>query len=216
MAGLMLKDFYSSIKNLKMYGVMLVFFAVIGFYGKSPTYVSFMTIVVAVSITLSSMSTDEYYHWDTYARALPFSRKEIVKAKYQVVFIAFLAMEVVGIFITAVTAYVLHLPVMENLIGTFAAGLVVPALCGILIPVFYKFGSEKGRIIYLGICLIPTLLILFLSKALGKAKMPEFVKKLLEMPHPEWVLLAAGIALVAFIFAISYNIAVKVYEKKEF
>lgn len=216
MNGLMLKDVYSSAKGLKMYAGMLLFFVVVGFSGKSPAYVSFMMIVVAMSVTLSSLSTDEYYHWDTYVRALPFSRREIVRAKYQILFIIFLIVEAVGLSITAATAYLLQLPILENLLITFASGLVVPVLCGIMVPVFYRFGSERGRIIYVLVCLLPTILIILISNVFGEVKMPGFVRKIIEMPHAEWILPGVAAVFAVLVFAISYGIAVKIYEKKEF
>ena len=82
MKGLIRKDFCQWKNYAKQYALMLVVFFGIGIALKSPEYTAFMTLIIGLSLTMSGFSTDEYYHWDVYACALPVDRKEIVAAKY--------------------------------------------------------------------------------------------------------------------------------------
>ena len=97
MKGLIRKDFCQWKNYAKQYALMLVVFFGIGIALKSPEYTAFMTLIIGLSLTMSGFSTDEYYHWDVYACALPVDRKEIVAAKYATILL-------LAVFLSAVSA----------------------------------------------------------------------------------------------------------------
>lgn len=213
MKGLILKDVYlikTQSKFLLVFGLIYGGLCLSG--TMEPSFVSGLALMLTVSLSISTFSYDDLAHWEKYAAATPAGRRGVVQEKYLFTLIMVLA-------ITAVTAIfnVVYSAVRRDF-AQLPANLVATALCvvmglliaTVLLPLLFKFGAEKSRMmIILGTAAVAV--IIFALFGLEQAG-------LLPKSVPGWVVaslpvIALGIVAVAFLF--SYSISLKIYAKKE-
>ncbi|MGN0399132.1 MAG: ABC-2 transporter permease [Blautia sp.] len=216
MKGLIRKDFCQWENYIKQYLLMLIVFFGIGIALKSPEYTAFMTLIIGLSLTMSGFSTDEYYHWDVYACALPIDRKEIVAAKYVTVLLLAVFLSAVSAILVAISAVILKKPVWDYVPVAGIHLLLLPFISALVYPVIYKYGIEKARLIYVLFFLIPFLVVLVLQEIMEKREMPKFIKTIVELPNRNLILILGAVTVVLLALVMSYRISLKVYEKKEF
>ena len=82
MKGLILKDFYSLKMYVRTLIVMVVIYAMLGFFSESASMFSSLVAVVSMILPITSFTYDKYYKWEEYALSLPLRRNQIVLAKY--------------------------------------------------------------------------------------------------------------------------------------
>lgn len=206
MKGLIIKD----ILNLKNYGRSILF--IIGFYGifaytiNDAGFLGGMIVLLMTMMSVSSFSYDDLAKWDKYALSLPISRKDMVISKYllSIIFI------VLGAVLSFVIVFVISniknsVNLWELLLGTYSSSAVAIIFISVLMPLLYKFGVEKSRVMIIAVFAIPTLLVVLLSK-LEIAKPSEEQLMLLLKMSPIIVIAVMMVSLF-----ISYNI----YRKKD-
>lgn len=150
MTGLIKKDFYLSVSMFKSYVLVAAVFALLtlaGIYDISffVTYMSVMCIMIPVNL----FAYDEQARWDKYAAALPSGRAGVVKARYLFTILVCLGSLLFALLLQLIVALVSGAQGQERvdllLSGLFPAayGCIMNA---ILLPLLFKFGSQKGRI----------------------------------------------------------------------
>ena len=216
MKGLIRKDFCQWKNYAKQYALMLVVFFGIGIALKSPEYTAFMTLIIGLSLTMSGFSTDEYYHWDVYACALPVDRKEIVVAKYATILLLAVFLSAVSAIFVGISAVILKKPVWDYVPVAGIHLLLLPFISALVYPVIYKYGIEKARMLYILFFLIPFLAVMALQEIMEKREMPKLIRMILELPNRNQILILGAVAITLLVLTISYKISVKIYEKKEF
>lgn len=149
MKGLLLKDFYQLIKYCKMFFLIdLVFFAVAFFSGENTMFVCF-PVMYSGLLPLTLLSYDERCGWSSYSGTLPYNEKQLVSAKYLIGLLVQAAVGTVSVlvlFVKGLADNEQSLPANLSAIGImFIVSLVFPAVC---LPFCYKFGTEKGRLLY--------------------------------------------------------------------
>ena len=150
MTGLVKKDLYLSLSMLKSYVLVAAVFAALtltGIYDTSffVTYLSVMCIMIPVNL----FAYDEQARWDKYAAALPSGRAGVVKARYLFTILiclgslafALLLQLIVALF-TGARGQARTDLLLSGLLPT-AYGCFMNA---VLLPLLFKFGSQKGRI----------------------------------------------------------------------
>lgn len=150
MTGLVKKDLYLSLSMLKSYVLVAAVFAALtltGIYDISffVTYLSVMCIMIPVNL----FAYDEQARWDKYAAALPSGRAGVVKARYLFTILiclgsllfALLLQLIVALF-TGARGQARTDLLLSGLLPT-AYGCFMNA---VLLPLLFKFGSQKGRI----------------------------------------------------------------------
>lgn len=216
MKGLIRKDFCQWENYAKQYALMLVVFFGIGITLKAPEYTVFMTLIMGLSLTMSGFSTDEYYHWDVYACALPVERKEIVAAKYATILLLAVFLSAVSAIFVGISAVILKKPVWDYVPVAGIHLLLLPFLAALVYPVIYKFGIEKARLLYMMCFLIPFVAVLGIQKIVEKRGVPKLIQMILKFPNRNQILILGAVAITLLALIISYKISVRVYEKKEF
>lgn len=217
MKGLILKDLYIVKNQMKSLLVILLMFCLLSIINQNTSFILFLIPFYMIMILITTFSYDEFNHWEIYCSSLPFSRKQIVKAKY-LLFFSFIAfILVLGILIAYIGPHfstkIVTASILSSLIGSlFGSALFV----SLLLPFYYKYGSQKGRIMLFSIIIGVSLIggILFqLMKSLSFS-LSEIIAKINQIP----ILGTLGI-LVLIIFVmiyVSYFISCHIYEKKEF
>lgn len=150
MTGLIKKDFYLSVSMFKSYVLVAAVFALLtlaGIYDISffVTYMSVMCIMIPVNL----FAYDEQARWDKYAAALPSGRAGVVKARYFFTILVCLGSLLFALLLQLIVALVSGAQGQER-VDLLLSGLF-PAAYGcfmnaILLPLLFKFGSQKGRI----------------------------------------------------------------------
>lgn len=150
MTGLVKKDLYLSVSMLKSYVLVAAVFAALtltGIYDTSffVTYLSVMCIMIPVNL----FAYDEQARWDKYAAALPSGRAGVVGARYLFTVLVCLGSLVFALLLQLVVAVFTGVQGQERT-DLLLSGLL-PAAYGcfmnaVLLPLLFKFGSQKGRI----------------------------------------------------------------------
>jgi len=205
MKGLLIKDFYLLIKYCRSVFIISLLFTLISCLGEGNYLFLVYPCVVTSVIPVTLLSCDEREKWISYSGTLPYSKAQLVSAKYMIsIFMALYmilqAVIIIGIFSLGRNTFSLG-ELFETASSLFTMTLLPPTL---ILPFVFKFGSEKGRIFYYLI----VGLICGLAAALN---LMENVPADLISSITSTVVFA--IAVIAF--AGSWMVSIKIYEKKE-
>ena len=211
MRGLMLKDLYVMRKK------GLVLLAVIAAYGVfsltmgEASMVSFLSVMMAVTLPMTSIAYDERGHFDTYACALPVSRTAIVGARYLMSLLFALG----GFAFSLLAGFGISLlrggdGVLEVLVAAGASLMVGLFYLSLLLPMLIWLGSEKARIAMIAVFLLPLGLLLFLNG--GESGLVS----LLGQESVQRVLLVTVPIGAVLLFVLSFLLSLRIYRKKEF
>lgn len=217
--GLIVKDFQTikSYKSTVIY--MIVIFVVFAFFNNDlmSSLAIFMPLCFEM-LGISSFSYDNLAKADKYVLTFPLSKKDIVKARYIYILIVTLLGAFLGFVLTLITqgiktSNVVDKDFLGNTLAIIFGSLTVMILLqSFQIPIMYKFGAEKGRImqmimivaLMIGISLIVTILMKFFNVSLE-----SFIIML------EDYLIAILSIFVIIIYILSFVISCKIYERKE-
>jgi len=217
MRGLILKDFY----NLKKYGkqitIILGVFLIFGIMMKSSLYICFMIMLYGTMTIITAMSYDEKAGFDKFALSMPIKREDLVKSKYAVWLIIMFS----ALLVSFVTGLVINLFVggnyIEMIISMLAVESVYIILFSIVIPIFFKFGVEKGRMYMMAVFIIPSILGAVAAGVINKAGISINENQINQIIENDMYLIIAG-AVIFVILAVyvSFRVSVRIILKKEF
>ncbi len=203
MKGLILKDFINLKKQSKVIGVLVVFYLLLAITTKNNSMFGAMMLILFAMMPITAISYDERANWDKYGLTMPVSRTEMVLSKY-----------ILGLILSSF-ALVLNFIVQilmgtemntENITIVFVIFGVSIIFFSLLLPIMFKFGVEKGRMLMILVLMLPTIIIMLL---------PEIVKT----PPSEEMITKALYALpfiIVIIYVLSIFISINIYNKKEF
>ncbi|NLJ64231.1 MAG: ABC-2 transporter permease [Christensenellaceae bacterium] len=210
MKALIYKDIVSIKKSLRTLALMLIIIGIVFFGGGLIRVFPLSFMYVSIILTGFFFGKDAAYNVEQYIIPAPIKRSEIVLSRYAILW----AISGLG----TLLALIIHLfdrggalsiPWYVVLPGNF---LLISLISSIQLPALYKFGVEKGRVIY-----TLTYILLFSGVSyLGKNK--ELLLNIVEtISNTNTVLLGAILALLAILInAASYAISVHIYSSKEF
>lgn len=205
MKGLLLKDFYMVKKYCRAIFVCTFIFLAVSMAGSRNIFFAFYPVIITSMIPVTLIGYDERSRWDTYCGVMPYSRSQIVSGKYLVGLILLGAVWVLTA-ISQVTAAVSGgNPWRDSAVWLFsllAMGLLSE---GIILPVIFKYGVEKGRLAYY------LIIVVFFAAGGG-------MTVLIDENRIAWDggLAAAGLlAAAVVVFAVSWKLSIGIYEKKE-
>lgn len=213
MKGLILKD----LLNLKKLGLVIVLFGV--FYGafsvSTGNYAMFGFIMVlyGIMIPIQALAYDERANWDKYALSMPISRKDMVISKYLLGYLSAISAFIIFLVFAFVTGAKIDREMLLMCSAFFAGSILIESF---ILPLFFKFGCEKGRIIMMAVFFIPTAILLLLQKISIPKPSEEVLQKIaavFERIADILPLLAVILILVAVLLSISTSL--RIYNKKE-
>lgn len=216
MKGLLIKDILNMKNYMKQLVLVLIFFIAYGIFLKNGTFVGTMITLMLSMQVITTMSYDEYAKWDKYALTMNINRKDIIISKYIFFTISIIIGIVVGITTSIAINQIAKLDTGMNEI--IVTSIVVPCvfaiLFSIIIPVVFKTGVEKGRIVMMLILFIPAILVGAIVKISEKANITMPSPSNLEIMMKFGVL---GLVLLTILAVfISYKVSLSIYNKKEF
>lgn len=149
MAGLLLKDWYMMKKYCRAYLLIAVVFVAVSFFSDDNMFFVFYPCLLCGMIPVTLLGYDERSRWLQYSGTLPYTKTQIVSAKYLIGLLTQLAMLVVTGAAKAVQMHVAGQFVFEDFAVLMLLMLTVSTLSpSICLPFVFKLGVEKGRTAY--------------------------------------------------------------------
>lgn len=216
--GLLIKD-YNLMKNQGQFFLTVILIGIMFCVTRfSLTFLTGYVTMMFSFFTLSTLSYDEYENGAAYLFTLPVSRKDYVREKYVFGFLV----SILPCVVTSAAAYLIETvrgsaPDFLECLSRAAAILVAAVLLQALeIPIYLKFGPEKGRIVRsIPLAAVGVIIMLFARVGdLAGADSIVLINKVQNLGAG--IIAAAAAGIVAAFLWISYQISVGIVEKKQF
>ena len=197
MKALLFKDFYQLRAYCRSMLLVVGVFGVVSVFSQDNLFFFAYPIVMMGLLPVSMLSYDERSHWNEFCGCLPVSRAAIVGEKYLLGLLLVVPTAVLLTALRGVGAAISGGFALADLLQlgglTLALGLMSIELC---MPFFFKFGVEKGRIVYyVAICV-------FVAASFAVKTLP---------PLPP-LATPTALALTAIGYAVSWWGSVKLYK----
>ena len=205
MKGLLLKDLYLAAKHCRAFLLVAVVFLGVSFAGDENIFFIVYPTLITSMIPMTLISYDERDRWTQYSAALPYSRGQLVSSKY-----------LIGLFFTIIMALftiwalILKMVLLSAIslyeIGILGIVLLVLGLIGptFLLPFVFRFGTEKGRILYY------VMIGLICACGAAAATAGDHV----QLPSQKWTFAVVVLAAI-LLYAFSWHLSIHVYQKRE-
>ena len=218
MSGFVLKDFLVMQKNLRYYFFIMVVYGVLVVMGVFPySIISGFILLVAMMTPMSTFAYDEQARWDKYAAATPAGRRGVVKGKYAFTLLLLGAVSL----ITLVVLELLWLTGKGGVENWVEPLLVVGSMDCIsllvgsaILPVLFKYGSEKSRVISMVIFVGVFGSMALLAYLVGKGADLSGIGAVLNSWDPALLLVVLILATLGAL-ALYYRISLAIYAKRE-
>lgn len=211
MKGLILKDLLNLKGNVKFILLFIIMFGFMSSLGDGNVN-NFIGVIIVLCTTMivSTFSYDDLNKWDSYVLTMPIKRNDIVLSKYLTMLIFSFIGVLVSLIVSVIIGYFKNTLVLNETLLINALILSVSVCFGSLIlPLVYKFGTERARLLMILCFLVPTLALLVFKSILENISSPISIEIIFNT-------LAYSLPFIAtFLFVVSYFISSKIYSKKE-
>lgn len=226
MTGLILKDLFCLRKTMNIYAVFLAGFLALCTAVDFPvsSIASFLSIVMMV-LPMTAFSYDKQAKWDIYGLALPVSRTKTVAARYLLFLLLMGGIAVIAAVFLAVLFLMDRQDSAWDLLLTFCgcmgAGVLFNA---ILLPLIYRFGIERAKIIAFGLIIAIAGLVTLWMVGLGGVDRLQSLDSIIGGPDGPTVVISSGAPWLAAVSAalvcaallgVSFLISCAIFKKKE-
>lgn len=173
-------------------------------------------------IAISTFSYDDMSKANKYINAMPCTKKEVVRGKYILAIMGIFLGGVIGTIVTIIVGNIINivnpssdvaLNYQEIIINaiTWMTGLFI--IQSIQIPLIYKYGAEKSRIVMIMLMILAGGIIVFVEPLIPA------IYNIINIQIPQnlyTVIIGIGLALlVSVMYIISFKISYKTYKNKE-
>ena len=217
MKGLILKDTLYIVKQKKLLAMYALCAVMLSFAMDSTFIVSYFSMIGAI-LVINTITYDSFENGFAFLMCLPTSPKKYTQAKYLFSLLGISAVWIISVILQFVSLTIRKAPIntFELLSSDLICFAVFMVICGIMIPISLKYGSEKGRIVLIivaGICCVVVVAVTkFLTPAFSD-DIEAFVTKMsLSQIMISLICLFAGLT----IFFLSLPFSISIMKKKEF
>lgn len=207
MKGLILKDWYMMKKYCRSYILIAAVFIGISLFSNDNLFFVFYPCLLCGMIPVNLLGYDERSRWIQYSGTMPYTKTQIVSAKYLIGLLA----QVIMLIVTGI-AQGIKMTVAGNFVfGEFVVLMLLMLIMAILtssisLPFIFKLGVEKGRIAYY-------IMIGFVCGASVVAS--SFFKGQLVAEVEPIAILAFLVIVGIGIYALSWYLSIVFYKKRE-
>lgn len=207
MKGLLLKELFMLRKSWFAFTILTVTFAVVGIFSGETGMLLIVPLFLSVW-SVGFMNMDEISKWQQYSLALPYGRRKIVLSKYLMILI----LNTLSI-VFVVLCYLISVALGKNgfsadllltlILMSLIAGLVYSSL---LLPLVYKLNTEKGRMV-----------LMIINGIVGGSSVALMQTSVLGdiFGNIAGFLPLVILAVVAVLYLLSWQLSVKIYEKRD-
>ena len=203
MKGLLLKDYFTLLKQLRFYLIFLLIFTII-----PNMNLSSIAIVYAAMLPITVIAYDERSKWDQLAAMMPYSKRELVFSKYLLGYI--------GVALFSIITLVLQVAVgliekngfsTEQGMTIFVTAAAALVLLAINLPFMFWLGVERGRVVFM--------IIIGVTVFLGMMSADSAKNLLANQTITESQLIVLSGAVTIFANVVSVFISSKIYRNKK-
>jgi len=202
MKALILKDFYTLIKQIKIYIIFIILFAIIP--GNS---MALIAMIYASMLPITALAYDERSKWNSLALMMPYSDGSIVGSKYILGYIAVAVASLISIAAQIIVSLIKGIAFEPEGVGLILLiACVATVMLAVNLPLMFKFGVEKARLVFLAIVAVIT----GAGMVLGERSV-----ELLSAPYVNIItVMLATIVFTLLINLISITISIRICKKK--
>lgn len=161
MKSLILKDLYNIGHNIKSMLFMFAVFACIFIFSSNIEGYIFSCAILCSMMVVTTFAFDDNSKWVRHALIMPVSKKDLVAGKFFILAIFCGAGSLLGLTVASVSGLIMKkftfgpADISSLLILTLAAFVAALIFGSLSIPLVFKFGTEKGRMLLLISFMIP-------------------------------------------------------------
>ena len=145
MRGLLLKDYYTLSKQLRLYLVFILVLSAI-----PEMNLSAIASIYAAMLPITAIAFDERSKWDQLAVMMPYSKRDLVMSKYVIGYIGVVVCYMLSMGIQLVISAVTKQPfTTEPALVIVITACVALILLAIILPIMFWLGVERGRIVFM-------------------------------------------------------------------
>ncbi len=207
MKGLLLKDWYMMKKYCRYYLFVSIGFIILSMMSSGNMFFVFYPCLLCGMIPVNLLGYDERSRWTEYFGTLPYTKTQIVSAKYLIGLFTQIAMLIVTGIAQALRMSINNTFQLKEYVVLMMLLLIIASITSsICLPFMFKWGVEKGRIAYyfmIGIVCAGSII----SSSLLFKEMQTEIKLNGILP----IICLVGIG----IYALSWYLSIVFYKKRE-
>lgn len=219
MYNLIIKDILIQKKQV-VFSIIYLAFILVAFQGMGEAMLPMGLVALTYMLSMTSCGYEEKNKSDVMLNSLPIKRANIVAAKYISVFV-YLVMGIIAYGLFTKIMIMMQVPLktypitLEAFIGGFVA---VSLMTGIWLPIYFKFGYMKLRVVNFVLFFLFFFGTSFLTKYFKEKQNSQWVQNIIKFLDSQGDITIALviIAIVIIFLFISYGLSVKFYSKREF
>lgn len=214
MRSLVLKDLYNIGHNAKSMLLVLTVIAALLIPSSGVAGYIIVSAILCSMMIVTTFTFDDNSNWPRYAMIMPVSKKDVVMGKYIVLAIFCVIGSLFGLIISLIAGFALRkitldpAGIVELLLLTLAA-LAISLISGSMsIPLVFKFGAERARVLLLVSILVP------LAVCFGIYQL--LVMLGIELTEQLMLILLCCSPIIALLWCyVMYHICCQIFEKQE-
>lgn len=215
MAGLLEKDIRLLWGTKQTLIILFAILFAVAFLGNGNFIIGYLPFVTGM-IASSTIAYDEMDHGYQFLLTLPINKRTYVKEKYLLCVTAAVAAWVIAVCLYLVKEVVRGIPVVlaDDMLTAAVILSIILLINFFMIPAQIKFGSEKSRIVTLGMMGVIVAIACLCEEVIGIERLNQALTVIDNMNVAVMTGSIIGITLLALF--ISYQISRRIMEKKEF
>ena len=200
MKALLIKDLLTLKGQAKSLLLVLAVWFIISYINGSGLFFTALSVIYGMLLPLTTLSIDEKSRVERYMMSAPVTRAELALSRYALGILGLLTLGVLGIGASLAIG-----DSLEEALGASAACFCLAVLLlGVTLPLVYKFGTDKARIISIVIYMVTFLAVGFIARRFG-IELDDLGGAFFLLPLLSLTVLAASVA-----------VSLGIYKKKEF
>lgn len=197
MKGILIKDGIVLKSQAKSFIFVYVVWGVMAVMYKNFYFLSGFICILSLMVPLNTIAYDEKAGWDKYALTMPVSRKNMVIGKYAVGIIS----GAMAMLLSIAAALFAREKISEVIISCAAVFVISVMMVSVVLPIIFKFGVEKGRLVFMGVSVLFALIVVLISMGNVPVLSEGFLKAAAySMPFVAIAMLAASVVLSVYIY----------------
>lgn len=215
MAGLLEKDIRLLWGTKQTLIILFAILFAVAFSGNGNFIIGYLPFVTGM-IASSTIAYDEMEHGYQFLLALPINKRTYIKEKYLLCVGGAVAAWVIAVCLYLVSEVVRGIPVVlaDDMLTATVILLIILLINFFMIPAQIRFGSEKSRIVTLGMMGVIAVIAYLCEVVFGKERLYQALTVIDNLNVAVMTGSIIGITLLALF--VSYQISRRIMEKKEF